>query len=283
MQAYFRQDERGGAVLDLRESGAAHRPEVSDLPVLTASERQSAVATWRGRMVNEHISAQVWSGLLAPLMAAAVPPSVLAGVAAAVADELRHAEQCAGVVLALGGEPVAPLPPLAAMPSHSDVGPLEGALRSLLSVGCLSETIAVAIIRAEHAELDGTTLGEVLRSILADEVQHARLGWRVLGLCAPLLDGAARQRLSAYLVDALAHQIAHELPLLPSLSQPSETLALAGVCDGTFARSLFFDTIEQVILPPLAAAGLQAEDAWKQALIRASTPTLTPGDRRHAH
>ena len=115
--------------------------------------------------------------------------------------------------------------------------PLEAALRNLISVGCLSETIAVSIIRAEHAELEGSALGEVLRGILADEVQHARLGWKMLGLCVPLLDEGARQRLSAYLVDALAHQIAHEIPLLPILSQPTGELARAGVCDGGFGSA----------------------------------------------
>ena len=282
MQQHFRQDAAGQPLLDLREAAQARRPKLDDLPTLSAAERRQAVATWRGRMVNEHISAQVWAGLVAQLMAATAPPAVLAAVPSAIADELRHAEQCAGVVLALGGEPVAPLPPLAPMPTHPDVGPLEGALRNLISVGCLSETIAVSIIRAEHVELDGTSLGEVLRSILADEIQHARLGWRVLGLCAPLLDDAARARLSAYLIDALAHQIAHELPLLPSLSQPTEALAQAGVCDGGAARSLFFDTIEQILLPGLASAGLDAADAWTQARQRALHPTTPRGDTRHA-
>lgn len=273
MRAYFRQNPSGAAVLDLRAEAAARRPELSDLPPLTARERDSAIATWRGRMVNEHISAQVWAGLVPQLMAAAAPPSILAAVPAAIADELRHAEQCAGVVLALGGDPVARLPPIVTVPEHDDVSPLEGALRNLISVGCLSETIAVSIIRAEHAELDGTALGEVLRSILADEIQHARLGWRMLGLCTPLDDGA-RQRLTAYLVDALAHQIQHELPLLPLLAQPTDALAQAGVCDGGFARSLFFDTIEQIILPRLDAAGLDAQTAWvraRQRVLSAST------------
>ena len=77
-----------------------------------------------------------------------------AEVPAMIADEYRHARQCAGVVLALGGDPVAPLPAIQALPEHADVSPLEAVLRNVISVGCLSETVAVSVIRAEHAELE---------------------------------------------------------------------------------------------------------------------------------
>ncbi len=269
---HFSHDARGRAILDLRREGAALQPELPELPALTEEERQTAIRTWRGRMVNEHISAQVWAGLLPQLMAAAAPPALLAGVAAAASDELRHARLCAGVVLALGGVPVAPLPAIVPLPEHTGLGPLEVALWNMVSVGCMSETVAVAVIRAEQAELEGTTLGRILAGILADEVQHARLGWQFLGLALPRLDDQARDRLSAWLVDALAHQVRHEIPRLPVVGGRRPELAEAGVCDGGFARTLFLDTIESVILPQLQAAGLAADAAWRQA--RAETAHL---------
>ncbi|MCK6520327.1 ferritin-like domain-containing protein [Myxococcota bacterium] len=252
-------------LLDLRREAQARRPDLSALPPLSDAERQVAVRTWRGRMVNEHISAQVWAGLVPSLMRAGAPPAALAELPTAIADELRHAEQCAGVVLALGGVPVAPLPALEPVPLHEEVAPLEGAVRNLISVGCMSETIAVSIIRAEHAELDDGPLATLLGEILADEVSHARFGWRTLGLLMPRLDAAARARTSRYLVDAFAHQVHHEVPRLPRFDALRPELGQAGVCDGGFARSLFLDTIQSVIVPGLTQAGLDAQAAWAEA------------------
>lgn len=252
-------------LLDLRREARARQPDLSGLPSLSDAERQMAIRTWRGRMVNEHISAQVWAGLVLSLMRAGAPPAALAELPAAIADELRHAEQCAGVVLALGGLPVAPLPALSPVPLHEEVSPIEGAVRNVISVGCMSETIAVSIIRAEHAELHEGPLATLLGEILADEVSHARFGWRALGLLMPRLDADARARTNRYLVDAFAHQVHHEVPRLPRGGVIRDELGQAGVCDGGFARGLFVDTIQSVIVPGLTQAGLNAQAAWDEA------------------
>lgn len=265
MHGFFNCDPQGRPVLDLRREAANHRVDIAALPELSAEERGTAIRTWRGRMVNEHVSAGVWAVLVRQLMVAAAPPAALAAAARAVSDELRHAELCAGVVLSLGGSPVAPLPELAPVPEHEDAGPLEAVLRNILSVGCLSETIAVSIIRAEHAELEGGPLAEVLGGILADEVSHARFGWSLLGALLPRLDAAARARLDTYLIDALAHQVTYEIPKLPVVAGRRAEIASAGVCDGLAARALFFETIEGVIVPGLDRAGLAGQAAWRQA------------------
>jgi hypothetical protein len=268
MRAHFAQIDDDRPVLDLRKEAKAHLPDLTGLPELSDDERAMAARTWRGRMVNEHVSAQVFAGLVPQAMAAALPGHLQAQLPKAIADEYRHAEQCAAVVMALGHEAVAPLPPIQPLPVHEDVGPLEGFLRNCLSVGCLSETIAVSIIRAEHAEMEGTPLGELLGSILADEVQHARLGWTVLGLLAPRLDDAARERMSEYLEDAFLHQLQYEIPKLPVNSGLRPELGLAGVCDGGAARALFFDTFAVVIVPKLEEVGFKAELAWERAQER---------------
>ena len=224
-----------------------------------------AVRTWRGRMVNEHVSARVFAGLVPQMMKAGVSPSLQAQLPEYIADEYRHAEQCAGVVLALGGDPVAELPELPDMPDHDDVGPLEAVLRNVISICCLSETVAVSIIRAEHVELEGSKLGEVLGTILADEVQHARFGWQLVGDLLPRLDDSARARLTKYLEVALVHQIAYEIPKLPFNPGLRREVAAAGVCDGADAQDLFYDTISEVVVPTLQALGLDAEGAWARA------------------
>ena len=269
MNPTFAVDPAGRPVLDLR--AVARPPDLTAMPTPSPEARALALRTWRGRMVNEHASAQVWASLLPQAMRAAVPPSLLVGLPAAASDELRHAEQCAGVVVALGGDARAPLPALPPLPEHAEVGPLEAFLRNILSVGCLSETVAVALIRAEHAELAPGPLRDLLGEILADEINHARLGWTALGLIAPRLDAAAKARTQAYLAVALAHQIAHELPLLPLNTLPADpALPQLGVCHGADARRLFFDCVEGAILPPLAGLGFDAVGAWAEARARAA-------------
>jgi hypothetical protein len=252
------------AILDLR----AHARKLDlDLQGIELSEvdRQSAIATWRGRMVNEHISARVFAGLIPQMMKAGLDPDHQAKVATMIADELRHARMCAAAVHALGGEALAELPDLEEVPQHEDVEPLEGFVRNILSISCLSETVAVALIGAERLRVGPKPLKDTLRSILADEVKHARFGWTILEEIVPRLSEDGWDRLDEYLVTAFEHLLAHELTHLPARHSPSRTAEDVGVCDGFEARKLFFDTVEQVIIPGLERCGLAARWAWETA------------------
>jgi hypothetical protein len=248
------------AWLDLSVEAAAHAPELEHMPVLSSVERVVVENTWRGRMLNEHASARVFAQLIPQLMAAEVAPRHQAAVADMVGEELHHARLCAGVLHALGARPAGALPPLIPVPSHDDAAsPLEALLRNVLSVCCLSETVAVALIDAERRALDDSPLAGVLKRILGDEVGHARLGWTLLAE-APL-DDALRGRLSAYLPVALAHLEAHELAHLAPVAPPAAAQAL-GACDGALAREIFHATVEEIILPGLERYGLEGRAAW---------------------
>jgi len=252
-------------ILDLRVEAAAE-PFVLDVSELSEPERQAAIGTWRGRMINEHISARVFAALIPQMMAAGVPTASIASVATMIGEELHHAVQCAAVVHALGGEARADLPALAGVPEHADAEPLEALLRNVLSISCLSETVAVALIGAERELVGPPPLKETLRAILADEVGHARFGWKLLEDLGPRLDAALALRLGDYLVAAFRHLREHELANLaprPSLSPRAESY---GVCDGNQARRLFFETVRAVIVPGLEAHGLPAAVAWTASL-----------------
>lgn len=244
------------ARLDLRaeaEGFLVALPETAPDP----TERALAQNTWRGRMVNEHASARVFAGLLPQLMRAEVSASLQAEVAGMVQDELRHARQCAGALRALGGDPVGELPALTSVPDHEDAdSPMEVVLRNVLSICCMSETVAVALIDAERRALADNPLAEVLRAILADEVKHARFGWRLLEDVE--LDDDLKARLSVYAGEALEHLEAHELAHLSPLPAPAGAQAL-GACDGALARTIFRDTVDEVIVPGLAAHGIHAQ------------------------
>ncbi len=253
-------------MLDLRRMGQEQAPELSEMYELDGFDRKRAIATWKGRMVNEHISARVFAALIPQMMKAGLAPEWQHDVAQMIQEELSHGAQCAAMVHALGGEAVAEIPALADVPDHPDAPPLEGFLRNLLSISCLSETVAVSLIRAEQEEVGPPEMKEALKTILADEVQHARFGWNVLREISDDIPADMKARLSDYLVAAFRHVREHELAHLPVTTPPTEAATSVGVCDGNDARALFFDTIEQVIIPGLEEHGFLAQAAWDQSL-----------------
>ncbi len=250
-------------VLDLRDAARAHRITLHDAPALQPQERLSAIATWQGRMVNEHVSARIFRSLREQAVDAGLSQDWRDRLARFEADELRHGGQCAAAVEALGGSARALLPALPEVPAHDDTDALEALLRNVLSVSCLSETVAVALITSERWESGPAALAETLRQILRDEIGHARFGWRLLDELAPKLGPARRARLSAWLRLAFGHLERHELSQLPSVAAPSDAAEQVGVCDGRVSRQLFYDTIHDVVVPGLERRGLAAGAAWQ--------------------
>lgn len=241
--------------LDLRTLSRPLAPTITVEPEL----RGAAIATWHGRMINEYSSAPVFAGLARQLAAADAAPALVAEVLKMADEEHHHGVLCGAVVEALGGQAVGTTHPEVPLPEHADVDRFEAVTRNLLSVCCLSETVAVALIGAERLEMPEGPLRDVLSSILADEVGHARLGWRWLASAQSRLDPTRRARLGRYLQVAFAHLETHELSQLIPGGPVEPTL---GLCDGGAARTLFQATITEVIVPRLEALGLPAASAW---------------------
>ena len=248
--------------LDLRDDAMAEKLDLSGLPELDDSERAAALSTWRGRMLNEHVSSRVFDALVAQAEAAGLTTDLVARLRTFAEDERRHGRMCGAVVHALGGQAVAPLRPLPAVAEHGDCEPLEALLRNVLSVSCLAETVAVALISAERTDDAPDPLHRVLTSILADEVRHARFGWTLLDAVAERLTPALRARLGVWLRLAFAHLERHELRFLPQGAAPSRTAERVGVCDGDQSRAPFYATVHDVIIPGLLQRGIPADDAW---------------------
>lgn len=261
----------GLRVLDLVEEARRLAPAVDAIdPAL----RRAAAETWRGRMINEHGSAPVFDGLARQLRAAGAAEEHALECERFAAEERMHGVLCGAAVEAFGGdaraEVEAPLP----FPDHADVAPLEGVLRNVISVGCLAETVAVSIISAERLEMPEGELRQLLTRILADEIGHARFGWRYLAEAAPSLDAAAKERLGRYLAVAFASLERHELRHLPASSRFPEGAAAYGLCSGAEARELFYETVRDVIVPQLEAHGIAAGAAWN------ARPSAAPSEAR---
>ncbi|MEO1272496.1 MAG: hypothetical protein AAFX99_30745 [Myxococcota bacterium] len=99
----------------------------------------------------------------------------------------------------------------------------------------------------------------------SDEVLHARLGW-LSSNSYPHLPQEARDRTQAFLAPALLHLercMLGAMPPEPPLPSPVRAHAHAlGYTTSTEGRSLFYDTVEQIILPRLDALGFDASRSW---------------------
>jgi len=246
-------------MLNLRTQARKIMPEVPNMPAL----KDAAIATWKARMVNEYGSSRVFEGLHQQLSKLDLSEHDLQRLRSFAEDERRHGILCGSVVEALGGEAIAEAIPVIPFPEHPDVSTLEGAIRNLLSISCLSETIAVSLIGAERLEMPEGPLRQLLTNIYADECAHANFGWRLLGDLIAQGDADLCTRLNQYLQLAFKHLETHELAHLPIEAQPPKEGVQLGLCSGLDARTLFYATIEQIIIPALTQHGLDAKWAWE--------------------
>jgi hypothetical protein len=203
-------------------------------------------------MINEYASSDVFVALGRQLAAAGFADGDVASCDVFAGQEREHGVLCGAVVESLGGEAIAEIPGRPVFPLHLDAPPRAAALRNVVHICCMSETVAVALIGAERLEMPEGALRRLLTRIYSDEVAHAQFGWRLLARVAPTLTAAERAAVAAYLPRAFEHLERHELAHLPDCDAPPGGAAL-GMCSGRDARTLLDDTIREVIEPGLRA------------------------------
>lgn len=254
------------STLDLRRDARRGALGPLDLAGVSPVDLESARTNWKERMVSEHASARVFGELVGGMMRAGLPAEETYRVADMVRQELDHARLCAKVLVAIGVEPVADLPELVHVPSHEDAtSPLEAVLRNVISIGCCSETVAVALVATERELAGPPALRRVLDQILRDEIKHSRFGWRLVSRLAPSLSARERASLGEYLVDAFAHQVRFHAPFLAMPCAGEQGLAL-GAPHGRSNWLVFTTTMDDIVVPGLERCGLPAREAWREVV-----------------
>jgi hypothetical protein len=244
-----------------------------DIPAIEGRWPPQAIAlaraNWQARMAHEHESAAVFAAMLPQFMEANLPIELKSAINRMALDELFHAELCGRVAVFLGGIATIEIDPvLEPIPKHPEVTRPEAALRNSLFACAMSETVSMGLLTAERERCRDPYIGEVLKQLTADEVQHGKIGWTVLAYVWPRLDEAAKQRTGEYLPVAFAHIERCMLNAMPLSSRiPEHILAAAealGVTDGAKARRMFYATMEEVVVPRLSDFGLPARAAWAE-------------------
>jgi hypothetical protein len=87
-------------IVDLRTESRRAAPQLPSIPHLA----DAALATWTGRMINEHTSARVFENLARQLALAGLDEATIRECEGFAGEERRHGVLCGAVVEALGGE-----------------------------------------------------------------------------------------------------------------------------------------------------------------------------------
>ncbi len=230
----------------------------------------AARSAWVERMSAEHGSFPIFTQLAVQLSEAGAAMDAEAVALRMAQDEIRHAELCGRVVVALGDEAAIAVPRVApTLARHAGASPEERALRNVIYTTCLSEMVAVARFVDVIDQMEEPWLRDCTRRLLADEVLHGQFGFHYLETWAPWLEANAGvcESLERYLRHALAVlevQLAGTSPRPWTITDEERAL---GCPDPARAREVFETTMEGAVLPALERYGIRAQRAWQRRRV----------------
>jgi hypothetical protein len=202
------------------------------------------------------------------LLTVGAVPEVLARVARAVGDEVRHAE----ILRALGSRYLGhevPWPPgMDVEPSALGDHPRLLASLHAVTLCCVSETIASVFIEASHGAAASPSVRASLGVVLADEVEHGRAGWAYLASVRD--DRAVMEAVQGAMVPMVRKAIACWFDFR-AITVPQGAPEHGLLCNDE-VRACVATALRDLVLPGFAQVGLDvrpAADAVESALGRA--------------
>lgn len=251
-----------------RETDAAHGLPLDD-PSVDAADPRSREAIgrqWQERATAELRVASMFATIAREVFEGGADPVVMKLVARAVSDEVRHAEICRLLATRYLGREVAwPPPGPVPLPMH---GPAPDALRPTLHITamcCINETLASAWLETCRADATVPLAKAALRELLADDVDHARIGWAHLASTA--VTPEVRAQIAGWLPRLLE---ASMLPWLNGAGAPDYAGYPAhGVPSSATTREVVESTTREVVLVGFAQLGVDTSPAhaWMQAHV----------------
>jgi hypothetical protein len=273
--------------------GGAHRKQIHrdpwpaferfDPAPWSAAQRRTAAVQWSGRARNEHGSVQQFGQLTQVLASARVELELLGVLARMITDEVRHAELCARLALAIWPEGLEiepklfrwpqPRPPWPDPPSareRLDPEPrLAWAAKAILTACCLGETLSKPMLEALVVVTTEPIAEAVSRQILRDEHLHATFGFEALALLLPRVSEAGRADLQRHLaVDfgGFERSVCGKL----RIADVADTEVVIergepnlGVLSERQYAVIFYSCLETEIFPKLRTLGLDPDAAWR--------------------
>jgi hypothetical protein len=186
----------------------ARRPGIEQMPwgtiVVAAAHDIEARRIWTTGVFTEYASAAAFSELTTAMLACGAPIDLIAASADIAVDELFHVELSARLTMELGG----------AVPLHFDLAnvapkttpgirPLLRAAEIAIVTSCVSESLSVPAMARSKALATEPLVQAVMTRLLADEGQHARLGFWFFDWANDALTADERAHLAKLAIDAV--------------------------------------------------------------------------------
>ncbi len=250
----------------------------------STGQRRTAAVQWAGRARAEYGSIQQFSGVTHVLTTARIELELLGGLARLITDEVRHAELCARMALAIWPEGRELEPKVFAWPRPREpwrpapgFGPDEQAepqlawvAGALLTACCLGETLSRPMLDALVVVTTDPIAEAVSQQIRRDEHLHASFGWDALAHLLPNLSAPARIGLQTQLANDFAgfersvcQGIGIEAMAGREITIERGEPNLGVLTDEQYAM-IFFATLETEIFPQLRELGLDPAQAWAE-------------------
>ncbi len=252
--------------------GALHRERIGEVPRVELELERHAPAqvelarrVWQQRFQTEFRSVQIMTRFLTETVGAGDPLDIYAGAVELVEDEIRHAELCATVCMALGVPAVLPEPVALVDPPQFLAAPMEQrAIATALSMLAVSETLSTAFITDLRDRCTEPGLKAVLAATVADEAGHQDFGWeyvkRAMTRFPP--EGAADLRhLVRTTLEPWRRSSAKALEAVPAARRsldawPEPELAALGLHSDERLALVFLDAERRSLTPRLTELGL---------------------------
>jgi len=236
---------------------------------LRDDERAVVAAMWAFRARSENQAAARFARIAERLDALEAHPSLRALARRSIDDERRHRARCADLAERFGHAPLAAERIESTGSPAPEVAPpsLPLARRvtyELVAFCCLTESINAALLTRSFAIATEPDSRAAIREILADEVQHARLGW------AYLAQEHDRAWLPEHFTTMLEATVPEELRDPRIQPDPSPALRSHGVFARAELREILIECVDEVITPGLTMMSVDAEPirAWMAARFR---------------
>ncbi len=245
----------------------AIRWDLLDASSLPASQRDVVGRTWRERMRQEHLAVGAFALLTQELAQVGCEPVVLALVARAAADEIRHAEVCRRVAIALLGDTAVPArwKGLPSVPVHAELSPEERALLHVVEMCCLSESLTAVYFTEMVARASHPVAKAAVESLLEDEVDHSRVGWAYLASRATAGTTSGLAEALPSLLDRTVGRALAGLVAAPDRDDPA--MEAFGYLGNTTGATVIRQALHEVILPGLEQLEVDTRPAhvWADA------------------
>ena len=236
---------------------------------VSAELRPVVAAVFADRVLGEREARARFGRLAGELEATGAERTVVELARRAADDEHRHALAFAAWAGELG-RAVDPYPAFAAAPvGHAASPQAERVLLEVVSLCCLAETVATAVLGAALDTVSVPVVKDRLHEILKDEVRHAKLGWAHV---AALSDRGSR--------DVIANALPGLLDAgIPSARLETNVWPLApelGLLPKATLMGLLREVIADVVLPGFERYDIDTSGARAWTVRRGLAHTQRP-------